>query len=168
MSNDTQPRRGMRIALILSLGLNLLILGALLGLVVVGAGRVSDGAGPGLRAVGLGPILPLLAAEDRVAMGERLRENRSRFGEQGRTLGQAVRGLSDALRSEPFDRAAAEVALTAQRAHGAALQEQGHELLLDHFDTMSAEARTELADRLERAMQRAVERRFGSHGAPRD
>ena len=163
MSDGPQPksRRWVHVALILSLGLNLLIAGAVLGLVLVGGAGRSDGPMRGLHAVGLGPIVPLLSAEDRAELGARLRENRGRLGEQGRPLGRAVRGFAEALRSEPFDRAAAEAALGAQRDHGQALQEAGHMLLLDQIETMSPEARAELAERIERSIRRAVERRYG-------
>lgn len=163
-----RPGRGMRIALILSLGLNLLILGALAGLLIVGAERRSDGALPGLRAVGLGPILPALSQDDRRELGARLRDNRDRLAADGRPLGRAVREFADALRSEPFDRAAAEAALTAQRNHGMSLQEHGHGLLLDQIETMDAEARAELAGRIERSLRRALERRFEAGQSPRD
>lgn len=158
--------RGLRFALIASLAVNLLFVGALVGLVIVGADRRSDGGVQGLRAVGLAPILPALSQGDREELVARLRDSRDQLSDRGRPLGRAVRGFADALRSEPFDRVAAEAALAAQRDHGANLQEHGHGLLLDQIETMTPEARAELADRIERALRRAVERRFGGDDGP--
>ena len=157
--------RGLRIALFVSLALNLLVVGVLAGLVIVGADRRSDGRMHGLRALGLGPFLPVLSSEDRADLGARLRENRRELGELGRPLGRAVRGFTEALRSEPFDRDRAEAALAAQREHGMALQERGHALLLDQIETMSPEARALMADRIETALRRASDRRFGGGGS---
>ena len=115
MTNVPQPRTRLwvRLALILSLGLNLLILGAVLGFVLVGGAGRSRRADA--RAARRGPwVRSCRFCRRRIARnwGTRLRENRGRFGESsGRPLGQAVRGFAEALRAEPFDRVAAEAAL---------------------------------------------------------
>ncbi|MEM1273375.1 MAG: periplasmic heavy metal sensor [Pseudomonadota bacterium] len=156
--------RVMRIALALSLGLNLMVLGLVAGLAFSGVGRHSNGPMMGLRAIGLGPFVPALSADDRRALGGQLRENRDLFAEDSRPLGRAIRGFIELLRADSFDRAAAEVALSAQRGHGAALQEAGHGILLDHVEAMSPEARALFADRLEQSLRRAIARNAPDRG----
>ncbi|MEM9318413.1 MAG: periplasmic heavy metal sensor [Pseudomonadota bacterium] len=156
--HQTRPGRGLKIALIASLGLNLLIIGAIVGLVSIGLDRRGGPGGPGIRAIGLGPILPALSSDDRQELGDRIRAGRGQLAEEARPLGQAVRGFATALRTEPFDRATAEAALQAQRTHSGALQAEGHALLLDQIETMEPAARAELADRIERGLRRTLER----------
>ncbi|MEM9756769.1 MAG: periplasmic heavy metal sensor [Pseudomonadota bacterium] len=156
-----KPGRGLRIALIVSLALNLLIVGAIAGLVLNAGGRRPGGDNPGFRAIGLGPVLPALPREDRRALFHRLGESRADLARQSRPLGDAMVSFVEALRAEPFDRDAAAMALDAQRRHGAALQEQGHEILLDQLDAMTAEARAEMADRLEASLRRVLARGGG-------
>lgn len=163
-----RPSRRFRIALILSLVLNFLFVGTLVGLVLVGADRRSDDGARGLRAVGLGPVLAVLSSEDRAELGQRLRDNRGELAQESRTLGRSVRAFANVLRAETFDRAAAEAALGAQRDHGAALQAHGHSLLLDQIETMTPDERAALAERIEEALERARDRRFGAgNGGPR-
>lgn len=157
-STSRRPGRGLRIALVLSLALNFLIVGAVVGFVAVGKDR-REGMSPGLRALGLGPILPALSMEDRRALFERIRDNRDRLAVESRPFGRSIQAFTQTLRAEPFDRAAAEAALRAQRDHGAALQAEGHALLLDQLEAMTPEARAELAGRIETALRRSVERR---------
>lgn len=159
---DTKrPGRGLKIALILSLGLNFLIIGTIAGFVAVGKSRWEQSGPPVMRAIGLGPILPALDGEDRQALFSSIRDNRDRLAEGGRSFGRSVRGFTESLRAEPFDRAAAEAALLAQRDHGAAMQAEGHALLLDQIEGMSAEARAALADRIEQRLRRSLDRRVG-------
>jgi uncharacterized membrane protein len=149
--------RGLKIALGLSLAVNLLILGLVLGaLVAVGPGRSRDDD-PRLRTLGLGPFAIALPREDRQAVTDRI--DRDALRTERRALGESLGQLRAALLADPFDRAAAEAALARSRAATEAAQGQGHRALLDHIETMSAEDRAELVDRLGRAL-----RRMGGHG----
>ena len=158
-STAKRPGWGLRIALIASLALNFLIVGTVVGFVAVGKERREGVSMPGLRALGLGPILPALSSEDRQALFERIRDNRDRLASESRPFGRSIQAFTQTLRAEPFDRAAAEAALSAQRDHGAALQAEGHALLLDQLEAMTPEARAQLAGRIEAALRRSVERR---------
>ena len=60
---------------------------------------------------------------------------------------------------DPFDRARVEAAFETSRGLVVSLQETGHTALLDQIETMSAEARADLADGLARAMRRGIRSR---------
>lgn len=145
--------RGLRIALAVSVALNLLILG-LIGGAVIGAGGRNDG--PDLRALGLGPFVRGLEREDRQSLRERI-DRESLRGER-RAVAMSLRGVQSALRAEPFDRAAAQAALSRSRAAAGALQAAGHGALLDQLVAMDAASRAALADRLERVLRRRMDR----------
>lgn len=144
--------RGVKIALGLSLALNLLIVGLVVGaLIAVGPGR-SGGDDPRLRTLGLGPFAIALPREDREAVTDRI--DRDALRVERRALGRNLAQLRGAIVAEPFDRDAAEVALAGSRQAAAALQGQAHVALLDQIETMSADERAELAERLGRALRR--------------
>lgn len=153
--------RGLKIALGLSLAVNLLILGLVVGaLVAVGPGR-SGNDDPRLRALGLGPFAIALPREDRQAVTDRI--DRDALRSERRALGESLGQLRAALLADPFDRAAAEAALARSRGAAEAAQGQGHRALLDHIETMSADERAELVERLGRAL-----RRMGGRDGDRD
>ncbi|PWK60675.1 periplasmic heavy metal sensor [Roseicyclus mahoneyensis] len=146
------PGRGVKIALGLSLAVNLLILGLVGGaLLAVGPGR-SGGDDPRLRTLGLGPFAIALSREDRAAVTDRI--DRDALRAERRALGRSLVQLRDAIVAEPFDRAAAEAALEGSRSAAAGLQGLGHAALLDQVETMSAAERADLAGRLSRALRR--------------
>jgi Spy/CpxP family protein refolding chaperone len=144
--------RGLKIALGLSLAVNLLILGLVLGaLLAAGPGR-SDRDDPRLRSLGLGPFALALPREDRQAVTDRI--DRDALRAERRAMGRSLVQLRAALLAEPFDRAAAEAALAGSRASASAAQAQGHAALLDHIETLSADERAELVERLGRVVRR--------------
>lgn len=154
-TQHTGPRRGgrgLKIALGLSLGLNLLIVGLVAGaLLSIGPGRGQDGD-PRLRSLGLGPFAIALPRGDRQAVTDRI--DRDALRADRREMGQALAELRAALLSEPFDRAAAEAALARSRDAAHAAQGQGHRALLDHIETLTPAERAELVERLGRALRR--------------
>jgi hypothetical protein len=144
--------RGLKIALGLSLAVNLLILGLVVGAILaVGPGRSGDDD-PRLRTLGLGPFAIALPREDRQAVTDRI--DRDALRAERRALGLSLVQLREAMLAEPFDRAAAEAALARSRAAAEAAQGHGHAALLDHIETMSAAERVELVERLGRALRR--------------
>jgi uncharacterized membrane protein len=155
--------RGLKIALALSLVVNVMIVGVIAGAVWGKIGGPSgDENGPmSLRNLGLGPMVFVLERDDRAALRARMAEDADRFRPELRGLGRSVHAFSDALRTEPFDRAAAAAALQQQRGHVQGLQTEGHRVLLDQLDVMTPEARTDLADRLQRRLSRSRPDRDG-------
>ncbi len=99
---DTPPptaRRGwLRVALIVSLMLNVLIVGAVAGV------ALRERAAP--RDVGLGPFAGALSKEDRRAIGAAVRAERPKLRETMRAEREDRAALLAVLRAEPFDPAA--------------------------------------------------------------
>jgi hypothetical protein len=158
MSEQSKPRRGLKIALALSLAVNLAIVGLVLG-AMIGFGPMGDRDDPRLRALGLGPFAMALSREDRAGFGARI--DRATMRAERRALGEGLVSLRQALRAEPFDRAAAAAALARMRDATVTLQEVSHDALLDQIAQMPAADRAALADRFARAL-----RRMGGHRSP--
>lgn len=144
-----------RAILIASLVLNLVLLGA-----IAGAG-LSHRAAPEQRVTaegGLGLLYDALPRDEQRAMRRSvLAEMRDRGPMRGEMVAD-TRALLAALRSEPFDRAAAEAALERQRMRAAGFLEAGSDRMLDHLTALPAQARRAYADRLEDTIRRRVER----------
>lgn len=155
MSEQVKSGRGLKIALAMSLALNLAVAGLVLG-AMIGFGPRADRDDPRLRALGLGPFAIALSREDRAGFAARI--DRESLGAERRSLGMGLRQLGEALRADPFDRTAAEAALARMRAATATLQGVSHTALLDQIAQMPPAERAVLADRLGRAL-----RRMGGH-----
>ena len=158
MSEQSKPRRGLKIALALSLAVNLAIVGLVLG-AMIGFGPMGDRDDPRLRALGLGPFAMALSREERAGFGARI--DRATMRAERRALGEGLVSLRQALRAEPFDRAAAAAALARMRDATVTLQTVSHDALLDQIAQMPAADRAALADRFARAL-----RRMGGHRSP--
>ncbi|WJY20217.1 periplasmic heavy metal sensor [Fontisubflavum oceani] len=119
--------RGLKIALVLSLVANVMIVGVIAGAVWGKIGGPSgDENGPmSLRNLGLGPMVFVLERDDRAALRARMAEDADRFRPELRGLGRSVHAFSDALRTEPFDRAAAAAALPAATRSCAGVADRG-------------------------------------------
>lgn len=149
-----KPSRWKSVLLFVSLGLNLLVAGAILGAAL---GRGGEG-GPRDRwraARDLGPPSFVLALDrqDRRALSSRLMREGG-----GRADRAAVRARLDqslrALRNEPFDPTALASLLEEQRNHSKQRQTDGARMLIGHLAAMSPDERRAYADRLERVLNR--------------
>ena len=149
------PRRSPRwvkILLALSLSLNLLVLGVVVGAVIGFDRKFGGPEGADLRPLGLGPFA--LAMDREARDGVRDRIDRRGMRADALVLRAALADMQTALRSDPFDRALAEAALSDARAATGRMQLRGHEALLDQFEGMSLEDRVAAADRVARSMRR--------------
>lgn len=157
MSEGGAPRSGraVKLALAVSLAVNLAIIGLVAGAMLSGGGpRDGRGGQPALRALGLGPFAQALTREDRFEVRDRIESTGIELREERRAIGRSLRAVEQALRAEPFDRAAVEEAFARSRGLVISLQETGHTALLDQIETMTAAQRVELADNLGRVMRR--------------
>jgi uncharacterized membrane protein len=137
-------RRGLRWLLIASLGLNLLVVGVVVGHVVSGP----PGGRPSVE-IALGPFARALSPDDRRAILRGLMD-RADTGEMRRADRAADLGrLAAALRAEPFDRDAVAALMAEQRDKVRGLETAVEEAVLDRLATMTAEERAGFADRLE-------------------
>ena len=138
--------RGMKIALILSLTLNLLILGIVGGSILAHGGRDDPRR---VREVGFGPYSKALSRDDRAALRESFLKAMPDLRKQREDARADMARLAAAIRTEPFDRAAVEAIMDGQAARIQSRMQLGRGLLLDRLDAMSPEARGALADRME-------------------
>lgn len=138
--------RGMRVLLVISLSLNLLIVGVVLGAMVFG------GAWHGHHAPGLdrasGPLTRALGPDDRRAIGRQMRQA-YQDGRPGRATQKATfDALINALRQEPFNRAEVETRMQEMRHLVQTRLALGQTLLLDRLEQMTPSDRAAYADRL--------------------
>lgn len=157
---EAMPRMGreLRIALAVSLALNLLFVGIVAGAILKGGmpHRIESA-----RDLGFGPFSTALTPADRAA----LRQNFLSRGKDMREMRGEMRGDAEALlivlRAEPFDAAA----LRAQMARAVGrINERvalGQELLADHLAQMSPDERRAFADRFEQSLRKGRDHHFG-------
>jgi uncharacterized membrane protein len=138
--------RGVRIALILSLTLNLLVLGIVGGSILAHGWRDDPRR---VRDVGFGPYTEALSPEDREALRDGFMKSAPDFRKQREAARADVVRLADAIRAEPFDRAAVAAVMDDQAERIAERMHLGRGLLLDRLEAMGPEARMVLADRIE-------------------
>ncbi|MDF1854847.1 periplasmic heavy metal sensor [Pseudooceanicola sp.] len=145
------PRLWLRLVLFGSLALNLLVVGAVGGMLVFGPPEGRDRP-PRSDRIG-GPLTQALTHEDRRDIGRALREAyRGGRPDRGAMRDEYQRVIA-ALRSDPFD--ADEIADSLSRQLGAATERQkvGQEILLDHLRQMSVAERAAYADRLQEGLR---------------
>ncbi len=153
MSESSGPkRRWIPILLVISLALNLLVVGAILGTALRFRGGDHAKAPPGFG-VALYNALP---KEDRKKLRGALSGLRGK-GSEGRK--QDFAGLSQALRSVPFDPEAVQVLLDQQVQATADLQEALHREWLVYVTEMSDGERQIYADRLGDVVKRGPPRK---------
>jgi len=148
--------RGWRVVLVVSLALNLVVLGA------IGGWVLRHGTGPlgahGPHAARMaqmgGPLTHALDAEGRAAVAARLRGDRGAHAARRAALRESFQALLADLRARPFDPARMEARLAAQRARVADRFEAGHAALVAHLSSMSDAGRAAYADRLEENVRR--------------
>lgn len=157
MSEDRgRQGRGWRIVLIVSLALNLVVVG------VIGGWVLRHGIGPhgghmphSARLARLGgPLTHALDAEGRIAIAERLREERGTHEARRAALRESFEALLAELRAQPFDPARLEARLDAQRAQVAGRLKAGHAALVAHLAQVDEAGRAAYADRLEETVRR--------------
>ena len=150
------PKRltGTRIVLYISLALNLLVLGLVLGAASHMWRSPEMRADRAMRDGGFSPYVAALSPEDRRAY---IRDIFARAGDlrQNReAVRQEVETLLAILRAPDFDRAAFAASLESQSAKLEERRVAGIELFVARVSEMSAEKRQALADRIEQGMRR--------------
>lgn len=141
--------RALRVALGVSVALNLAVLGIVAG-VAINHPREGDPS----RGFAFGPFNGALTPEDRRALRREFREAmpdlRQSFGRMRAEFGQ-MQGI---LRAEPYDPAAFAALLENQRARGDRMMATAQRLIADHVAAMSPPDRRAFADRLAEQMER--------------
>ena len=154
MSETGMPKqaagRGLRIALAVSVALNLAVAGLFAGSVLKDH---EDGGPRGVREIGFGPFSEALSHADRKAMRAALIAKMPELRQARQEARQDAQNLLAVLRAVPFDPAQLTALLEAQRARMAGRLEVGQELMRDLLVGMTPEARQAFADRLEKRLQ---------------
>lgn len=156
MDTGTQGARAprwMKLALALSLGANLLVASLVVGQMWRGA----SGPEREMRrsaALALGPLGRALAPQDRRAIAQALRADKAGMQSARREIEAGQGALLQALRADPFERAALAQRLAAQSAQTEALLVRGRAALLDRLEAMSPAERQAFADRFEAGLHR--------------
>lgn len=147
--------RGRSILLAGSLGLNVLIIGLVLGWVLSPGGpRGGERAVSASRSYAGEPFVRALEPNDRRALyqdlkrrGDALRENRS-------ALQRRFEKLLAAIVADPFDPTVVQTLLNEQRGAAVVRQQIGEDLLLERLQNMTPEARAAFAGRLKENLRR--------------
>ncbi len=142
--------KAVRIALVVSVAVNLLVAGFLVG------DWLDRGPHRDPRLRGAGPMAPFAAAmepDDRQALLAGLREGRGEASGAG-AFRDRLETLIDTIRSDPFDPEAMQDLLARQRSAAVASQEEGERLLIERVAAMTAAERADYADRLEEVFSR--------------
>lgn len=142
--------RAGRIVLVLSLGLNLLVAGAVIGALLSGGPRARPDRD--VRALGLGPFERALTRADLRAIRGHLRDDRDTLRAGARDLRGSVGEAAAALRADPFEPERLRAALERNRQAVAGLQAQAHGALAAHVAGLDRAGRLAFADRLEEAL----------------
>lgn len=146
--NSTNPKPGkrLRIALTLSVAVNLAVLGGIAGAIM------RDG--PGIRGamvrdLGFGPYTEALRPEDRKALRQALFEKAPEVRETRRLMREDMQALLGLLRADRFDGEAFHERMEAQHERMEHQLRLGQSLLQDFIAAMPAAERRAFADRLE-------------------
>lgn len=147
------PSRLRRIILPISLALNVLVIGLILGAILNGP----DGRNPRAVDLSLGPLTRALSEDDRRAIGQTIRAEIAR-GDRPSPQTRSARGgelakMLELLRADPFDAAAFTELLARQRARADNWAQAGTDALSARLSAMPAEERAAFADRLERELR---------------
>ena len=160
-----RPRgnRRLKVALAVSLALNLCVAG------MVGGVMLRDGPPRGGgRDFGLGPLSEALSHEDRKALRTVFVERHHDLRGSRREMRAEFGAVVTALRADPFDPAALDGALAAIAVRNQSLLDTGRELVADRLKAMDAAGRAAFADRLEKRIGREGKRKDEDGGKDRD
>lgn len=142
--------RGLRIALGISVALNLAVAG------MVAGALLRDGGPKGrmVRDLDFGPFTEALSADDRAALRRDFLQRAPDMRDIRRQMGADLQAFLGLLRQEPFDAAALVAVMENQQGRMARRIELGQELLAERLAAMTPAERAAFADRLERRLTR--------------
>lgn len=162
--NPPRRFRWSRLVLVVSLGLNLLVAGLVVGSF---AGKERRGPPPAAlsgRDMGYGPYIGALDREARVAASKDLRAQLPSWRNLKAERAAHFRAVVAALRADPYDPDALAALMAQQRDMLARGQIAGAQTLLTQIDAMDASRRAAYADRLEAFLERGPKSHEGREG----
>lgn len=150
------PSKALRIALAVSVALNLGIAGMMAGAFLSHGGPF--GRGGDARELGFGPFTEALSPQERDQLRKAFLAKRPEFRQARLDRRQDLQNLLMALRAEPFDPARLAALLGVQSQRVAQQMAAGQSLLSDLLLKMTAVERRSFADRLEQGLKRDREK----------
>lgn len=166
--NTSRASRRMRFVLIVSLALNLAVVGLIAGAALRGGhgGPAGDARARAMQArdFGFGPYVAALEHSERRTIGRAFigkagRPDKARAGAQAQ-----FESVLDALTADPFEADVLKTQMLAQLRDLAELQRIGASVIVDHVAAMTPEARAAYAVRLDQALKRPPRREGGRDG----
>lgn len=142
--------KGLRIALGVSVALNLMIVGLVAGAVL----RDGDPRARVVRDLDFGPFTEALSPRDRDTLRREFVERAPELREVRREMRADLERVLSVLRSEPFDAVAFASVMENQKGRMARRIDLGQDLLMERLSAMTPIERAEFADRLERRLRR--------------
>jgi uncharacterized membrane protein len=149
--------RWLRIALAVSLAINLAIVGLVAGAMFRSGGPPQGGMMA--RDVGFGPFTEALSKEDRAELRRGFLAAAPEMRDSRRAVRADFRDLLAQLRASPLDEDALRAVFDRQNARNAERMELGQRLIFDLLVGMKPEARAAFADRLEQSLAKSPNRR---------
>ena len=143
--------RGLKIALAISVALNLAVLGLGFGSAFHHMGR---GGGDMVRTIGFGPFSDALSPQDRDALRGRFLQEMPDMRAERRSMVADSTAVLAALRAEPFDPAALDAALSTMSDHMNQRARLGLDLIRDYLAALPPDQRLAFAARLEESLKR--------------
>lgn len=156
---SSKPRRQrlLRVVLFVSLALNLLVVGLVLGAVVT---RGSDMPGRQVMLdLSFGPYTRALAPADRAALRDAWRDQSVNWWDIREAHRAELDAFVAALRAEPFDLTEVETILDRQHTRQSEQRQLARTILSERLTSMSPSDRAAYADRLEAASREPPQRR---------
>ena len=149
--DDTRRKRRRWVGplLVISLGLNLLVAGAAVGLIVKWRSLPFVAGQHIFGAAGLGVLSGALDDHYKREIGTELRERGHSLGRQRDKANTEALVLIELLRADPFLPEALEGFFRDQRENATEMLEEGHNLLAPRIIGMTSDERNEYADRIE-------------------
>jgi uncharacterized membrane protein len=143
--------KGLRIALAISVTVNLVVAGLVAGAVLRGP---PEGRDPRDREVTFGPFAEAMRPQDRRALRAEMVRRAPELGEMRAQMRDDIGKVAAALRSQPFDPAALTAVLEAQEARLNNQLSVGIAALRDFLVALPEADRLAFADRLEQRLKR--------------
>jgi uncharacterized membrane protein len=157
-------RRGWeRLLLVVSLGVNLLVAGA-----IVGGVATHERRQPPPNDVSVGPFTEAFDKADRDALRKAVSNQSTSLREMKQALDADVARLVAALKAEPWDEAVVRAVMSGMRERLEARSEIGEALILARIEDMTVADRQAFAGRLEERMKRGAQGRDGRPPKPED
>ncbi|OUD09097.1 hypothetical protein BVC71_10325 [Marivivens niveibacter] len=162
-TKKSSMRPALRVLLVVSLALNLLVAGVLVG----GISKGRQFSPKGNFDISVGPFSRAFEEEDRRAIRDDLRARMAEFATP-QEQSASMQTLIAAMRADPFVEDAVTEQFETQRENAAEAMRIGQEVVLNRLREMSVEEREEFTDRLMREAMRRPDRDRDGGGRDKD